>query len=203
MLALALPQSRKSGIWEFLCLDLVNINKYTKSYQSLPYGWRSSAISIFSPFCFGSVLVKEKWRLDLVSWLDLVGICQYAKIYQNIPNGLSAMAFFAYWHGRSDGHAMWLQGTLRKTVFQSVDFSAGRAVLKYREASYLIHMTNPNCHITTHLNRNVRQRTFVNVRPVRIQISLRVRADWSESSLGSFWIAKDAKFLRAYNEDSN
>ena len=28
-------------------------------------------------------------------------------------------------------------------------------------------------------------------------------AQWSESSLGEIWIAKDAKFLHADNEDSN
>ena len=43
---------------------------------------------------------------------------------------------------------------------------------------------------------------FGHVRPAKIQISLCVRTVWSESSLGAFWIAKDAKFL-ADNEDSN
>ena len=28
--------------------------------------------------------------------------------------------------------------------------------------------------------------------PVKIQISLRIRTVWSESSLGTFWIANDA-----------
>ena len=37
----------------------------------------------------------------------------------------------------------------------------------------------------------------------KLQISLRICAVWSESLLGAFWIAKDAKFLRADNEDSN
>ena len=41
------------------------------------------------------------------------------------------------------------------------------------------------------------------MRPAKIQISLRIRAVWSESSLGAFWIAKDAKFLPADNEDSD
>ena len=36
--------------------------------------------------------------------------------------------------------------------------------------------------------------TFRLVRPVKIQIRLRIRAVWSESSLNAFWIAKDAKF---------
>ena len=36
----------------------------------------------------------------------------------------------------------------------------------------------------------------------QIQIRLCIRATWSESSLGAFWIAKDAKFLHVENEDS-
>ena len=52
-------------------------------------------------------------------------------------------------------------------------------------------------------SRNVWKRTFGDVRPAKIQISLRIRADWSESSLGAFWIAMDAKFLHADNEDSD
>ena len=51
--------------------------------------------------------------------------------------------------------------------------------------------------------RNVKTRTFWHLRPAKIQIRLRIRAVWSESSLGAFWIAKDAKFLLAYNEDSD
>ena len=41
------------------------------------------------------------------------------------------------------------------------------------------------------------------VRPAKIQISLRIRAVWSESSQSAFWIAKDRKFLHADNEDSD
>ena len=45
------------------------------------------------------------------------------------------------------------------------------------------------------------------MRPAKIQISLRIRAVWSESSLGSFWIAKDKKkkkkYIYADNEDSD
>ena len=52
-------------------------------------------------------------------------------------------------------------------------------------------------------NRNVRKRTFAHVRPVKIQISLRTHTVRSESSLGTFWIALDAKFLHADNEDSD
>ena len=53
------------------------------------------------------------------------------------------------------------------------------------------------------MSRNVRKRTFVHVHPAMIQISLRIRAVWSESSLSADLIAKDAKFLHADNEDSN
>ena len=40
------------------------------------------------------------------------------------------------------------------------------------------------------MSRNVRKRTFKNVRPAKIQIRLRIRAVWSESSLGAFWTDK-------------
>ena len=53
------------------------------------------------------------------------------------------------------------------------------------------------------LSRNVRKRKFEHVRLAKIQISLLIFAVWSESSLGSFWIAKDATFLHADNEDSD
>ena len=45
---------------------------------------------------------------------------------------------------------------------------------------------------TKKINRSVRKRIFGHVRPARIQIRLRIRAVWSESSLGAFWRAKDA-----------
>ena len=38
---------------------------------------------------------------------------------------------------------------------------------------------------------NVRKHTFGHVCPLKIQISLCIRAVWSESSLGTFWKAKD------------
>ena len=50
-------------------------------------------------------------------------------------------------------------------------------------------------------SRNVRKRTFGHVCPAKFQISMRLRAVWSESSLGAFWIGKDAKFLHEGNED--
>ena len=61
--------------------------------------------------------------------------------------------------------------------------------------------------ITDNCNRilmssNVRKRTFRYERPARIQIRLRIRAVWSESSLGAFWISQDSEFLHADNTDS-
>ena len=50
--------------------------------------------------------------------------------------------------------------------------------------------------------RKIRKRTFEHVRPAKIQISLRIRAVWSESSLSEFRIANDAKFLHGDNENS-
>ena len=44
-----------------------------------------------------------------------------------------------------------------------------------------------------YMNLKVRKLTFGNVRPEKIQISPQIRTDWSESSLGTFWIVKDSK----------
>ena len=52
------------------------------------------------------------------------------------------------------------------------------------------------------MNRNVRQLTFGQVLPVKIQISLRFRTVWSEPSQGTFRIAKDAEILHADKEGS-
>ena len=41
------------------------------------------------------------------------------------------------------------------------------------------------------------------MRPAKIQISLRIRVVWSESSLGAFWIAKAANFLHTENDNSD
>ena len=53
-----------------------------------------------------------------------------------------------------------------------------------------------------YMSRNVRKRTL-GMRPAKIHFSLRIRAVWSESSLVTFWTAKDVKFLHADNKDSN
>ena len=55
------------------------------------------------------------------------------------------------------------------------------------------------------MSHNVRKSMFGHVRPVQIQIRLRIRAVWSEASPGALWIAwiaKDATFLQVDNEDS-
>ena len=54
------------------------------------------------------------------------------------------------------------------------------------------------------MSHNFWKRAFgKHVRPANIQINLRIRVVWLETSLGSFRIAKDAKFLQADNEDSD
>ena len=50
---------------------------------------------------------------------------------------------------------------------------------------------------------NVIKRIVGHVRPTKIQISLRICAGWSESSLSTFCKAEDAKFLQADNGDSD
>ena len=47
------------------------------------------------------------------------------------------------------------------------------------------------------------ENTFGHVCPAKFQISLRIHAVWSESSLGAFWIAKGAKLFYADNKDIN
>ena len=57
--------------------------------------------------------------------------------------------------------------------------------------------------ITLKISLIVRKHTFEHFLPAMIQVSLRIRTIWSESSLGAFWVAKDAIFLHADNEDSD
>ena len=54
-----------------------------------------------------------------------------------------------------------------------------------------------------HMTRSLRKRTFGHMRLLKILIRLRIRAVWSESSLGTVLTAKDAKFLHADNENSD
>ena len=57
------------------------------------------------------------------------------------------------------------------------------------------------CLVKVHLSRNVRKHTFGHVRPAKTQIRLRIRVVWSESALGAFQKAKDAKFPHADNDE--
>ena len=50
---------------------------------------------------------------------------------------------------------------------------------------------------------NVINLTFRHVWSATVQISQHICAVWSKSSLGTFWIAKDAKFLHVNNKVSN
>ena len=51
------------------------------------------------------------------------------------------------------------------------------------------------------ISNSVRKHNFGHVPSLKIQISLHIHAVWSESSLDTFWIAKDAKFLHGNNGD--
>ena len=53
------------------------------------------------------------------------------------------------------------------------------------------------------MSRSVRKRTFGHENRTKIQISVRMREIWSESSFAAFWIDKNAKFLHVDNEDSD
>ena len=56
-------------------------------------------------------------------------------------------------------------------------------------------------YLAIYFSHNVRKRSFAHVSPAKIQISLRICAVWSDSSLSAFWIVKNANFLHAANED--
>ena len=68
---------------------------------------------------------------------------------------------------------------------------------EYTRSRTLLHMAK--------ISRNVGERTSrpEHVRPAKSQISLRTHEVWSSFSMGKFWIAKNAFFLHADNEDSN
>ena len=53
------------------------------------------------------------------------------------------------------------------------------------------------------MSHYVRKSTLGYAHPTNIQISLCIRAVWSESSLCVFWIAKDAKLLHGVNKISD
>ena len=80
-------------------------------------------------------------------------------------------------------------------------------IVKYGETFYSRHMTLTPSVVKINklwkernpvMSRNVSKRTFGQGRPAKIQIRLRIRAVWSESSVGAFWI----EFFHADSEDS-
>ena len=56
--------------------------------------------------------------------------------------------------------------------------------------------------LVNYISLNVKKHTFRHLCLAKIQISLYFHIVWPESSLGAFWIARDAKFLHADNKDS-
>ena len=53
------------------------------------------------------------------------------------------------------------------------------------------------------MSRNVRKRTLLHVHPTKIQISLRMRAVWSESSLSAWRYFASLAIQKAPSEDSD
>ena len=53
------------------------------------------------------------------------------------------------------------------------------------------------------VSRKVSKPTLGHVRPTKIQISLHIRTVCSDYSLGSVWVANDAKVLQVDTEDSD
>ena len=51
------------------------------------------------------------------------------------------------------------------------------------------------------MSRGTAFTTTWHVRPAKTQISLRIRAVWSESSHGAVWVANNPKNLQADSED--
>ena len=68
----------------------------------------------------------------------------------------------------------------------------------FLEQGYVLLHIIPKC-----FERNVSKCPFGHVRQAMIQVSLRIRVVWSESSLGTFWIANEVKFLNEDNEGSD
>ena len=104
---LALPQPRKSGIWQFFCLSHINI------LLNYPIWLKTYGDFHILHFLTSALPWSKKSGIWQTYWLDLVSIYQYAKNYQNILNGLSAMADFANW-----------PRTSRRTVGLTSDYRA-------------------------------------------------------------------------------
>ena len=67
-------------------------------------------------------------------------------------------------------------------------------------ARVCVHLCVQKFKYVLNFSRNIRKRTFGYMRQEKIQISRRIRAVWSKSSLDAFWIAKKGNFLHADNE---
>ena len=76
----------------------------------------------------------------------------------------------------------------------------GSMILAWKIHGYIHTLLSCN---ENHSSHNDRKRSYGHVRPAKIQIRLRIRAVWSESSLGAFWIAKDTRFLHVNKEESD
>ena len=97
-----------NGIWQSLCLDLVNSNVCAKVYQTIPKGSRDrTSFTFFSEFQPRQILDQCQMTFDNLLgvlmngiWqticLDIVNSNVYAKFYQNIPNVSRDTARFTF-----------------------------------------------------------------------------------------------------------
>ena len=95
ILAWALPRPRKNGIWQFLCLDCININAYTKKiskYMVEDLRWFKKLALFLLQHYFG----EKKWNFASI----LAIICQYLSVCQILSKCYQRFKrndHFAYW----------------------------------------------------------------------------------------------------------
>ena len=89
---------------------------------------------------------------------------------------------------------------MSKPIFLKKKNKTEKNMSKCRLLKFLPSMLSIN---KQYMSCNIIKGTSRHVHPVMIQINLPICAVWSGSSLGTFWTAKDAKFLPADNWDSD
>ena len=121
ILASVLPRSRKSGIWQLLCLDIVSINVY-KNKTAHMVKKTCGNFHMFTFFCFGIALVKDKYHFASVEprSCQYLSVCQKLSKIVNYSERLNAIAIFAKLP-RTDGHTDSKSGY--RTFFESETFS--------------------------------------------------------------------------------
>ena len=95
------------------------------------------------------------------------------------------------------------QDITERLLAVTLNFSSNKQIYKValNHISTLQYYKSMNPYHMDQMSCNIRNCIFGHVRSAKIQISLHIRAVWSESSLCTFWTAKDAKNLHADNKD--